>query len=121
MIDVSIQGSRVVFQVSESDRLWSLQSRLEIPIPHIRAATIDTHPAMGWFQGFKMRGTDVPGVFKAGTFHQDGGLVFWDVRRPEHTIVVELKHERYQKLIVEVADPDAVVKMINGVLAGASA
>lgn len=47
--------------------------------------------------------------------------MFWDVRRPEHTIVVELKHERYQKLMVEVADPDAVVNMINGVLAGASA
>jgi len=47
--------------------------------------------------------------------------MFWDVRRPEHTIVVELNHEKYQKLIVEVADPDAVVKLINGVLAGASA
>ncbi len=47
--------------------------------------------------------------------------MFWYVRRPEHTIMLELKHERYQRLIVELADPDAVVNMINGVLAGASA
>ena len=31
--------------------------------------------------------------------------VFWDVRDPDKTIVVSLDHERYKKLIIEVADP----------------
>jgi hypothetical protein len=60
---------------------------------------------MGWFQGLKVAGTDLPNVFRAGTFYQDGGFVFWDVHRPENTIVVELDHERFQKLVIEVADP----------------
>jgi len=30
--------------------------------------------------------------------------VFWDVRHPEDTIIVSIEHERYRKLIVEVAD-----------------
>ena len=113
MIDVSIQGDRVVFEVKEMDQLWSLQSRLEIPIAHIKAAQVDTNPAMGLFQGFKIVGTDIPYVFKAGTFYQDGGLVFWDISNPAHTIVVELDHERYQKLVIEVADPQAAVTLIN--------
>jgi hypothetical protein len=113
MIDVSIQADRVVFEVKELDQLWSLQTRLEIPIAHIQAAHVDTNPAMGWFQGFKLTGTDIPNIFRAGTFYQDGGLVFWDVSRPDYTIVVDLAHERYQKLVIEVADPTATVALIN--------
>jgi len=113
MIDVSIQDDRIIFEVKELDQLWSLQSRLEIPIIHIKAAHMDTHPAMGWFQGFKLMGSDIPNIFKAGTFYQDGGLVFWDVHIPENTIVVDLNHERFQKLVIEVADPKATVALIN--------
>jgi hypothetical protein len=31
-------------------------------------------------------GTDVPGLFAAGTFFYHGELVFWDVRHFEQTI-----------------------------------
>jgi len=117
MVDVSVQQDRVVFEVEHIDKLWSLRSRLEIPVDHIKAAHIDTHPAMGLLQGSKVAGTDVPNFFKAGTFYQDGGLVFWDVRHAEHTIVVELIHERYHKLVIEVADSEAAVKLINGAIA----
>ena len=118
MVDVSVEQGRVVFELKKMDKLWSLRSRLEIPIDHIKRAYIDTHPAMGWLQGLKVAGTDVPDVFKAGTFYQDGGLVFWDVRHPEHTIVVELTHESYHKLVIEVANPEAVVTLIDSAAAG---
>jgi hypothetical protein len=54
-------------------------------------------------------GTELPGLFAAGTFYYHGELVFWNVRDPEKTVIVSLDHERYKKLIVEVANPDAVV------------
>ena len=117
MVEVSVEQDRVIFEVQQMDKLWSLRSRLEIPIDHIKAAHIDTHPAMGFLQGIKIAGTDVPNIFKAGTFYQDGGLVFWDVRHAEHTIVVELIHERYHKLVIEVADSEAAVARINGAIA----
>jgi len=121
MIEVSIQEGKIVFEVKESDQLWSLQSRLEIPIAHIQSAYEDAHPAMGWFQGFKVVGTDIPNIFKAGTFYQDGGLVFWDVSQPELTIVVNLIHERYEKLVIEVANPKVTVALINDAVSGARA
>jgi hypothetical protein len=49
-------------------------------------------------------GADLPNVFRAGTFYQDGGWVFWDVRHPDKVIVVELRDGRFQRLVVEVAD-----------------
>ena len=118
MVELSVEGDSAVFEVQGWDQLWSLRSRLEIPLAHITGAHWDPEPAMGWFQGLKLAGTEVPNLFRAGTFYQDGGLVFWDVYHPERTIVIELEHERYQKLIVEVADPGAAVTLITRSLAG---
>ena len=113
MVHITIQQDRVVFEVEGWDKLWSLRSRLAIPLDHIEGAHLDPNPAMGWFQGLKLGGTDVPNIFRAGTFYQQGGLVFWDVRNPENTIVIELAHELYKKLIIEVDDPASAVKLIN--------
>jgi hypothetical protein len=49
-------------------------------------------------------GTDVPGMFAAGTFYYHGELVFWDVFDTARTVIVSLDHERYKKLIIEVPD-----------------
>jgi hypothetical protein len=116
MVEITIEIDKAIFEVEGWDKLWSLRSRLEIPLANIKGAHADSHPAMGWFDGIKLGGTGLPNIFRAGTFYQDGGLVFWDVHHPEKTIVVELEHERYQKLIVEVADPEAAVARINNAL-----
>ena len=113
MVEIAIEGETAIFEVRGQDKLWSLRSRLELPLAHIKGAHADPQPAMGWFQGLKLAGTALPNLFRAGTFYQDGGLVFWDVRHPEKTIVVELAHETYRKLVIEVADPDVAVALIN--------
>jgi len=61
-------------------------------------------------------GTDVPGLFAAGTFYYHGELVFCDVRDPDKTIIVSLDHERYKKLIIEVADPETVATRLQTAL-----
>ncbi len=55
-------------------------------------------------------------MLTAGTFYQDGKRVFWDVHNPEDTVVIELKDERYNQLIVEVADPNAAVELVKAAL-----
>jgi hypothetical protein len=113
MVTIKIEGDKAIFEVQGWDKLWSLRSRLEIPLAHIKRARIDPAPAMGWFQGLKLAGTDVPNIFRAGTFYQQGELVFWDVHEPKNTIVIDLDHERYKKLIIEVADTEQEIKKIN--------
>jgi hypothetical protein len=46
-------------------------------------------------------------------FYQNGKRVFWDVHNPDQTVVIELKDERYNELIVEVADPKAAVELVK--------
>ena len=116
MVEITIESNSAVFEVRGWDKVWSLRSRLEIPLSHIVDVYIDREPAMGWFQGLKMGGTDIPNIFRAGTFYQEGEWVFWDVRHPEKTIVVDLSHETYKKLIIEVADPDAEIRKLKAAI-----
>lgn len=118
MVEIRIEGDSAIFEVEGWDKLWSLRSQLRIPLSHIRDVHQDPEPAMGWFEGLRIAGTNVPNIFRAGPFYQHGELVFWDVHQPENTIVIELEHERYKKLIVEVADPKHEVEKIRGSICG---
>src|SRR5690242_15928637 len=113
MVNINIDGSTAIFEVEGWDKLWSFKSRLEIPVAHIRNAYRDPNCTIEWFDSLKLMGTSVPYIFRAGTFYQQGDLVFWDVHNVENTIVVELDHEHFAKLIIEVADPISTINLLN--------
>ena len=112
MIQVGREGDKIVFEVLGLHKLWALKSRLEIPAAHIRGARRYPGAVKGW-KGWRAPGTYVPGLITAGTFYLKGQRLFWDVRDAENTVVVELDDEKYLQLIVEVEDPDAVVKLLT--------
>jgi len=111
VVDISIEGDRVNFNVEGWDRLWALKSQLSIPLVHIRG--VDPESARGWWHGLRLLGTQIPGLLTAGTFYQSAGIVFYDVHDPERTIVLELEHEKYSRLIVEVEDTSNAVATIK--------
>src|SRR5437868_3365638 len=113
MVEIDASGDRLLLEVQGWHKLWALKSRLEIPLAHVKNVYADPKPAMGWFQGLKLAGADLPHIFRAGLFYQEGNLVFWDVRHPEKTIVIELEDEKFAKLIVEVDDPEAALQTIR--------
>ncbi|HVT40828.1 MAG TPA: hypothetical protein VHE78_17445 [Gemmatimonadaceae bacterium] len=117
MVDVSVQGDRIIFEVEGWDKLWALKSKLEIPIEHVKGAKYDENAAKGWWHGVRLGGSDLPGVITAGTFYRKGRLVFYDTHKPENTIVVDLDHESYDQLILQVRDPEGAVKEINEAVA----
>ena len=114
MVEISVTGETAIFEIKSWDKFWALRSRLEIPLTHIRGVRADAEVARSWWHGIKAPGTNIPGVITAGTFYQHGKRVFWDVHDPERTIVVELAHEHYGELIVEVADPMAAINRLPG-------
>jgi hypothetical protein len=116
MVSVVIEGDRVRFAVEGWDKLWAFKSQLEIPLEHIFAVRADPEPAMGWFHGIRVPGTDVPGLITAGSFYTRDGAVFFDVHHPDKAIVVELNHEHYRRLVVEVDDPEGTVEMLEAAI-----
>ncbi len=117
MVNVSIEGDRIHLDVEGIDQLWAMRSHLEFPLSHVRAVRVDPAAASGWWHGLKIIGSNIPGILTAGTFYQQGGIVFYDVHDPERTIVLELDHEHYNRLIVEVEDPDETRAMIESAIA----
>lgn len=121
MTTITTEGDTLVVTMEGADKLWALKSRLEIPLEHVKGARID--PAFvrhERFQGLKIAGSRVPGILTAGTFRQEGDTVFWDVHNPDKAIVIELAHEHYGRLVVEVENPEAAVAAIGARPAAAS-
>lgn len=63
--------------------------------------------------GFRLPGTQIPGLLTAGSFYQHDGFVFYDVHDPERTVVIDLDHEHYKRLVIEVDSPATVVESLR--------
>jgi hypothetical protein len=113
MVSVSIEGDRVRFEIQGMDKLWAFKSQLEIPVEHIFTVRSDPSAVEGWFHGWRMPGTDIPGILTAGTFYTRDGAVFYDVHDTTNAIVLELTHEHYKRLVIEVDDPEGTVEMLQ--------
>jgi hypothetical protein len=111
---IEVTDDDLLVKVEGVDKLWSLKSRLSIPLAHVVGADREADEARKWLHGIRVGGTHVPGLISAGTFHSHGQWVFWDVHDPEKAIGIQLGDERYGKLIVEIADPDEVIDRIRG-------
>jgi hypothetical protein len=116
MVVISVRGDKLRLQVKGLDRLWAMRSRLDIPLGAVRAARVDPEVARGLWKGVSAPGTHIPGFIIAGTFYQDDKRIFWDVKDPEKTVVIELVGQRYDQLIVEVSDPQAAVALVEGAM-----
>ncbi len=119
MTEVEITEDTLTVHVLGWDRLWALKSRIEVPLSHVASAEVDPEiTRREWWKGIKAPGTELPGVIKAGTFYQWRERVFWDVRDPDKAIVIQLRDERYARLVIEVEDPPATVAAIKQALGG---
>ena len=116
MAEVELAEDTLSIHVMGMDRLWALRSHLEIPLAHVSGAEAAPEVAHRWWQGIRSGGTHVPGVITAGTFHQEGERVFWDVHDSEKAIVIRLRDEKYERLVIEVEDPLATVAAIQEAL-----
>jgi len=113
MVEVSIDNASAVFTLKGADKFWAMKSEIKVQLANIVDFREQPSPVPGWFQGLKLIGTDIPNKFRAGTFYENGGRVFWDVRRPDKTIVVQLRDESYKKLVVEVESPASAIRTIK--------
>jgi hypothetical protein len=118
LAEIEIDSDTLVVHVKGADRFFALKSELTIPLEHVLGAAKDEEEARHWYHGVRAPGTSLPGVITAGTFHEHGERVFWDVHHPERAIALSLRDESYAKLVVEVEDPDATILAIEAALGG---
>jgi hypothetical protein len=113
MATVSIDGDELSIDIQRLDKVWTLTSRISVPLAHVRGATAD--PGMVREpKGVRRPGTHIPGVLVAGSFEQDGERVFWDVHDMAKAVVIELAEgEKYRRLVIQVEDPRSTADFIE--------
>src|SRR5262245_6438090 len=111
MARVYIEGENLVVAIEGLDKLWTLRSHLEIPLSHVRGATIDPD-IINDPKGFPAPGEFFPGVVVTGTYYLEGERIFWDIHDPNKSVVIELADERFSRLVIGVDDPQATVNLI---------
>ena len=116
MTEIELTDDTLIVHVRGADTFWAFKSQLEIPLIHVVDAEVD--PAVGehWDDLVKdrtLRGAHVPGLIAAGGYYISGGWVFWNVQYPHKALTINLAHEHYTKLVIEVRDPAADVARIE--------
>lgn len=99
---VEVHDDYLVVDVRGVEKAMKLLSRLRIPLEHVQGAEVDPEIEHTLWRGWR-----IPGVHLSG-------VRFYDVHgHRDKTIVIHLKDETYDRMIVEVPDPDEVVAKIN--------
>ena len=106
---LSVTESDLRVELTPFEEVLGLQRSFTVPRGHVVAArAVSTSEAKSG-RGLRAPGTYVPGRIALGTWRFRRGTQFWAVRRAEQVLVVDLRDERYDRLVLEVPDPDRVV------------
>lgn len=105
MVNIQTQADQIHFIVKGIHKFFAFKNKITVSKKNLVNVKFDPEAVKGVWKGIRVLGTCVPGVIRAGTYSQAKKLYFWDVVRPQKTIIVELTNSTYEKLIIEVADP----------------
>jgi hypothetical protein len=113
-VTVDQQKQKLIIDVVALERLWVHNSHFEIPLAHVKGASIN--PEVAKNVPYPSHVSDDPQwstPISAGTFYQHGNRVFWEVSDPSKAVVIELKDDQFAELVIQVDDPASVVAQIN--------
>lgn len=117
MAKVKIASGELQVIIEGWDKVLSLKTKIEIPLTHVVIARADPEAVRGG-KGLKSPGARIPGLVTAGSFRKKGEWTFYDVHHdPQKTLVIELDHERYKRLVLDVDDPESTADAINAAIA----
>ncbi len=114
MTRVEIVDGQLKIEVLGWHKMWACKSRLSFPLEDVVGTGMwdrEKH-RLGWY-ALRAPGTYVPWVILAGTYHKWGRRYFYDVCDFSRAIVIELRNQMYERVVVEVEDPEAVLAMMG--------
>lgn len=96
------------------DRVWALRRGPDIPLAHVTGAHVEDRADAVATLRLRIAGSWIPKRLGAGLFMTKGaGRQLWCVHRAPRVLVVELEQERWQRLVIQVPDPEANAALIE--------
>jgi hypothetical protein len=123
MVTVLINQGVLTVELSSLHKVLAMKRSLEIPLESIESVEIASEIARLGPEGTRNPGTSIPHLINAGSFNSGVKRSFWDVHDPDRAIKIKLKNglfagieDRYDEVVVEVADPMETIRKIEGAL-----
>jgi hypothetical protein len=106
-VRLEVRNGELRVQQGWWDSIYCLKRRLDIPLDAIEGVAVAPKrkvPATG----LRLPGTGVPGVIRAGSYGTGSSRDFWNVRRAQEYLVIQLAPgASYRRIVLEVPDPHA--------------
>jgi hypothetical protein len=119
---VELADDKLRVDLAGASGTLAFKSHVEVPLGDVRAAHVEEASEARSEQGAKeywpVHGSFVPGVIREGTFGKGDDKQFWYVH--EHSgpvLVVDLDHDTYSRIVLQIADPDGTAEAINAACA----
>jgi hypothetical protein len=120
MATIEVTPETLIVHLTGPDRVLAFRGHLEVPLAHVASVEFNPEEARREVEGFwnetRIPGAIAPGHTLVGTFTEHGERIFWDVHHPERAVTIHLTHDRYAKLIVEVAHPEETASRLQQAL-----
>ena len=116
---LEVRGQNLVVNVNKRDKWSAYTPTLTIPLDRVLGAEADTEIERTMWRGWAF---GRPGFWRSRIFGEDGahsapdpGVRFYNPRHScaDKAVVVRLRDEAYERLVVEVEDPAGAVERIN--------
>ena len=113
MADLVTDGTSLTLAMSRVEHLEGFRGDLHAPLASVSAVRAVADP---WteLRGLRAPGTGVPGVIAVGTRRGSFGKDFAAVHGKGPAVVVEFAGQEFQRWILTVDDPAAVVERVSG-------
>jgi hypothetical protein len=117
MVEIETDPSSCTVRVLGWHRYWCFKGELTVhhdqlsavgPVPEDR----DTASLLS----LRIPGVHIPWVIKAGSYYWNGEWEFWDVTDVDRSIVLELDNHEYDRLVVEVENPESTIRRLRAFL-----
>jgi hypothetical protein len=106
-VTLAVDGQTLSVVLGSWDALFCLQRRLVLPLSGIEGVAVASKRVVPR-TGLRLPGTGLPGVIRAGSYGTGARRDFWDVRRGDTYLVLELAPgSAYRRVVLEVPDPHA--------------
>jgi len=113
MSRVKVENDQLIITMQGARKFFALKSEVSIQLSSIEGVTT----GIKWKDMPKVLekrlGTNLPSFYFGGTFSQDGKKVFYDLKRKEEAVVLTIRDEDFDTLVIGVEDPEATVALIE--------
>jgi hypothetical protein len=114
MTEVTVTDDQLRVTIRGMDVLWAFKTRIVFPLEHVAGARHDAGVrSRGPWLGAGRTDSLLDYAVAAGPMVVHGRREFWNVHDPDRAVTIDLVGEPYERLVVEVRDPAAVVAAVN--------